>query len=173
MWYVSSCSESFRLPEWQAKNTALWQGSSRERSPVGFRFSELLFLDVPGTATEQVRTCGFRKKSSSSDKAPKMRDSVRLNSLESFWLPFLQFLQKPGRCTLQPSPDRLCFVTDCPMHFLMFHSKLPLIFSYSSLLPWFWRKSLVSCEEWIDFSFCNKIVDPLFWERRVLTKANS
>ena len=41
-------------------------------------------VTVRGTDTEQVRTCGFRRKSSSSDKAPKKRDSVRLNSFESF-----------------------------------------------------------------------------------------
>ena len=84
LWWVSSCSESFRLLEWLAENTASGQGSPRERSPVGFRFSESLFLDVPGTATEQVRICGFRRKSSSLDKAPKIRDSNRLRSLESF-----------------------------------------------------------------------------------------
>ena len=51
---------------------------------MGSRFSELLFLDVPGTATEQIRTCGFRRKSSGLDKAPKIPDSVRLNSFEIF-----------------------------------------------------------------------------------------
>ena len=80
----SSTSELFRLPEWWEEILASGQGSSRERSPVGSRFSELLFLDVPGTATEQVRTCGFRRKSSSLDRAPKIRDSVRLNSFERF-----------------------------------------------------------------------------------------
>ena len=83
-WWASSCSESFRLLVWQAENAISGQGLSRERSPVGSRFSELLFLDVPGTATEQVRACGFRRNSSSLDKAPKMRDSARLNSWESF-----------------------------------------------------------------------------------------
>ena len=48
------------------------------------RFSELAFPDVPWTATEQVRTCGFRRNLSSFDNAPKVRDSVLLNSLESF-----------------------------------------------------------------------------------------
>ena len=33
---------------------------------------------------EQVRTCGFRRNSSSFDRAPKIRDFVRLNSFESF-----------------------------------------------------------------------------------------
>ena len=86
LWWVSSCSESFRLLVWQAENTTSGQGLSRARSPVGSRFSGLLLLDFPGTATEQVRTCGFRRNSSSLDKAPKMRDSVRINSWESFLL---------------------------------------------------------------------------------------
>ena len=60
------------------------QGLITERCPVGSKFSESLFLDVPGTATEHVRTGGFRRNSSSLDKAPKKRDSVRLNSLERF-----------------------------------------------------------------------------------------
>ena len=92
-------NERGRLPEWSSSwsgplprsdDTKLWprrrprQGLFREWSPVGSRFSELLFLDVPGTATEQVRTCGFRRNSSSLDRAPKIRDSVRLNSFESF-----------------------------------------------------------------------------------------
>ena len=84
LWWVSSSSEQFRLPEWWEGIIALGHGLFRERSPVSSRFSESLFLDVPGTATEQVRTCGFRRKSLSLDKAPKIRDSVRLNSFESF-----------------------------------------------------------------------------------------
>ena len=84
MWWVFSCSESFRLLEWQAENLALGQGPSREQYPVGSRFSELLFLYVPGTATEQVRTCGFRRKTSSLDKALEIHQSVQLNSREVF-----------------------------------------------------------------------------------------
>ena len=68
----------------QAENTTSGQGSFREQSPVGSRFSELLFLDVPGTATGQVRTCVFRRNSSSLDKTPKMSDLVPLSSWESF-----------------------------------------------------------------------------------------
>ena len=85
MWGYSSTPGLFRLPEWWEENLTSGQGSSKERSPVGSRFSEMLILDVPGTATEQVRTCGFRRKSSSFDKAPKIRDSVLLNSFESFF----------------------------------------------------------------------------------------
>ena len=149
--WVSSCSESFILIKWQVDNTALGQGSPREWSPVGSWFSESLFLDVPGTATEQVRTCGFWRNSSSLDKAHKMRDSVRLNFLESFLVTSLQFLQKPGRCTLEPFPDQVCFETDCSLYFQVFFSKLPLISCYSSKLPWFWGNSSVSCEDWIGF----------------------
>ena len=56
----------------------------KEGSPVVSLFSVLLLLDVPGTATDQVRTCWLRRNSSSYDNAPKIRDSVPLNSLESF-----------------------------------------------------------------------------------------
>ena len=84
MWWVSSCSESFRLLGWKAENTASGQGLPRERSRVGSWFSDSFFLDDPGTATEQVRTCGIRRNSSSLDKAPKTHDSVRVNSLGSF-----------------------------------------------------------------------------------------
>ena len=84
MWGYSSTSELFRIPEWWEENLASGQGASKERSPVGSWISKLLFLDVPGTATEEVRTCGFRRNSSSFDRAPKIRDSVLLNSFESF-----------------------------------------------------------------------------------------
>ena len=68
----------------QAENTSTGQAPFKERSPVNSRFSELLFLDVPGTAAEQVLTCGFRKNSSNLDKTLKMRDSILLNSWDSF-----------------------------------------------------------------------------------------
>ena len=84
VWGYSSTSELFRWPEWWEEHTTSGQGSFRERSPVCSRFSELLFLEVPATATEQVHTCGCRRNSSSFDRAPKIRDSVRLNSFESF-----------------------------------------------------------------------------------------
>ena len=52
---------------------------------MGSRFSELLFMDVPGTAIGHVRTSGFRRNSSSFDKVPKIRDCVLVNSFESFF----------------------------------------------------------------------------------------
>ena len=63
---------------WRKNDLASWQGSFEERSPLVSRFSEMPFLDVPGTATEQVRACGFRRSSLSFDNAPKIRDSVLL-----------------------------------------------------------------------------------------------
>ena len=84
LWGLVSASGLLIRPEWRKEYPTSGQGSSEKRSPVVSRFSELLFLDVPGTATEQVRTCGFRRNSSSLDKAPKIRDSVLLNSFESF-----------------------------------------------------------------------------------------
>ena len=126
---------------WQAENTASAQGLPRERSPVGSRFSESLLLDVPGRTTEQVRICEFRRISSSLHKAPKTRDSFRLNSLERFLVTPLQSLQKPGWCTLEPFPNQVCFVIDCSLYFLVFLSKL-VIFSYSSTLQWFWAKAV-------------------------------
>ena len=57
-----------------------------------FPVFELLLLDVPGTATEKIRTCGFRKELSCLDKAHRIRDSVRLNSWESLLvIPFNSF----------------------------------------------------------------------------------
>ena len=61
---------------------------------MGSRFSESLVLDVPGAAAEQIRTCGFRRNSSSLDKAPKRRDSVRLISFKSFWVTLLSISSK-------------------------------------------------------------------------------
>ena len=84
LWENSSTSELFRLPEWWEKNLTSKQRSSKDWFPVSSRFSELLFLDVPGTATEQVRNCGFRRNSSNFDRATNIRDFVLLNSFESF-----------------------------------------------------------------------------------------
>ena len=63
--------------------TSGW-GSSGERSSFGSWFSTFVFRNVPGTVPECVRICGFKRNSSNLDRAPKMRDSVRLNSWESF-----------------------------------------------------------------------------------------
>ena len=84
LWAYSSTSELLRLPERWEEIIASGHGSFGEWSPLGSRLPELLFLVVPGTATEQVPTCGFRRNSSNLDKAPEIRDSVRLRSFETF-----------------------------------------------------------------------------------------
>ena len=117
VWWVSSCSEPFRLLVWQTENTTSVQGLSRERSPMGSRFSELLIMDVTGTATEQVRTCGFRKNSPSLDKAPKMRDSVRLCSWESFLETLRSFSLKTWAMYSSAIPGSSVF---CDRLFLVF-----------------------------------------------------
>ena len=43
------------------ENSTSGPGSSEGRPSLVPWFSRLLFLDVPGTATEQVRTCGFKR----------------------------------------------------------------------------------------------------------------
>ena len=71
-------------PEMGEENSTSGPGSSEGRSSLVPWFTRLLLLDVPGATTEQVLTCGFKRNSSSFDKAPKIRDSVLLNSFESF-----------------------------------------------------------------------------------------
>ena len=81
---VSHRSESDELlVQWVESSTSGW-GSLWERSPVGSRFSKSVFRDVPGTVPESVRSCGFKTKSFNLDRAPKIRDSVLLNSWRSF-----------------------------------------------------------------------------------------
>ena len=82
MWEVSSRSESVKLLVRQTEISTSGYESFTESSPVASQFSESLFRDVPGTATEQVRTCGFRRNPSNLNKAPRRRDSVRLKSWE-------------------------------------------------------------------------------------------
>ena len=59
-------------------------GSLRESSSFAPWFSPLVFRNVPGTVPECVRICGFKRNSSNLDGAPKKRDSVLLNSSDSF-----------------------------------------------------------------------------------------
>ena len=47
-------------------------------------FSTFVFRNVPATVPECVRICGFKRDSSNLDRALKMRDSVLLNSWDSF-----------------------------------------------------------------------------------------
>ena len=106
-----------------------------ERSPVGSPFSELLFLDVPGTAMEQVRTCGSRRNSSIFDRAPKIRDSVLLNSFESFLVTLPSITSETWKCILEQFLDQAFSATDYSPYSQVFLSKVLLISPYFSKLP--------------------------------------
>ena len=57
----------------------------QDGNPLGSCFSTtFVFRNVPGMVTECVRICGFKRNLSNLGRAPKMRDSVLLNSWESF-----------------------------------------------------------------------------------------
>ena len=84
LWEVSSEFESIRLLARQAEKATLGWESFWERSPLDSWFSTSLFRNVHGVVPEKVHICGFRRNSSNLDSAPKMRDSVLLNSWDSF-----------------------------------------------------------------------------------------
>ena len=56
---------------------------SRPHSFPGW-FSTFVFRNVPGTVLECVCICWFERNSSNLDRASEMRDSIRLNSWDSF-----------------------------------------------------------------------------------------
>ena len=84
LWEVSSGSESIKLQDWQTENSNSGSGSFWERYPVGSWFYTSVFRNFPATVPESVRICGFKRNSSNLDRARKMRDSVLLNSWDSF-----------------------------------------------------------------------------------------
>ena len=69
---------------WLRKRPASGWGSLWESSSFVPWFSTFVFRNVLGTVPECVRICGFKRKSSNLDRADKMRDSVLLNSWDSF-----------------------------------------------------------------------------------------
>ena len=69
---------------WPRKTPASGWGSLWESSSFVPWFSTFVFRNVPGTVPECVVICWFKRNSSNLDRAPKMRDSVRLNSWDSF-----------------------------------------------------------------------------------------
>ena len=155
---VSSWSQSNWLLVRQAENTTSGQGLFKKWSPAGSRFSELLFLDVPGTYTEQVRICGFRINSSSLDKTPKMRDYVRLNSWESF---LVTLPSTPSETWVMYSSAIPGLGVCCDWFFLIFSgvflenaAKFLFFLNVAIIL----REKLVSCGDGIDFYFLNKLL---------------
>ena len=114
------------------------------------RTSKLLLLDVPVTATEQVRTCGFQKKFIKLRQAPKMRDSVQKISSESFLVTLPSISSETWEMFSWANSGSSVF---CDWLFLVFSGVSPETaadFSYSPRLPWYWGKCSVSCEDWIE-----------------------
>ena len=72
---------------WLQKMPASGWGSLWESSSFVPWFSTIVFRNVPGTVPECVRICRFKGNSSNLETAPKMRDSVLLNSWDSFLVP--------------------------------------------------------------------------------------
>ena len=83
---VFSWSVSSNFVDRQAENSTSGLGSFWERSSAGSQFSTFLFQNVFGTVPKSIRTCGLTKNSYFLDRAPKMRDSVLLNSWDGFSL---------------------------------------------------------------------------------------
>ena len=71
---------------WPRNMPASGWGSLWESSSFVPWFSTFVFRNVSGTVSECVRICWFKRNSSNLDRAPKMRDSVLLNSWDSFLL---------------------------------------------------------------------------------------
>ena len=69
---------------WLRKMPASGWGSLWESSSIVPWFSAFAYRNVPGTVPECVCICGFKRNSSNLDRAPKMWDSVLLNSWDSF-----------------------------------------------------------------------------------------
>ena len=69
---------------WLRKRPASGWGSLMESSSFVPWFSTFVFRNVPGTVLECVCICWFERNSSNLDKAFEMRDSIRLNSWDSF-----------------------------------------------------------------------------------------
>ena len=89
LWKVSSRPESVILLAQQAENSTSGWGSSCERCRLGSWFSTSVFRNVSGVVPDNIRISGFRRSSSNMESAPKMRDSVLLNSWDSFLVTLL------------------------------------------------------------------------------------
>ena len=81
---VTTFSRSEFWVVWPQKMPASGWGSLWESSSFVPWFSTFVFRNVPGTVSECVCICWFERKSSNLVRAPKMGDSVLLNSWDSF-----------------------------------------------------------------------------------------
>ena len=109
MWQSSSGFESVRLLARQPGNSTIARGSLWERYSFCCGLFTSAFRDIPAN----VRTCGFKRNSCNLERAPKMRDSVLLNSRGSFLELFPQSLQKLVLYTPQEFQGQMRFATAC------------------------------------------------------------
>ena len=80
----SSVSESIEWRDCPTQGPTSGWGSLWESFSFVPWFITFVFRNVPGRVLECVRICGFKRNSSSLDRAHKMRDSVLLNSWDNF-----------------------------------------------------------------------------------------
>ena len=152
LWRLVSASGLLSWPEWWETNPTSGYGSSEERSPVVSRFSKLVFPHVPGTATEQVRTCGFRRNSRQvSTRHPRYVTPFCWVPYRVSWSLYPRSPRRPGRCNLGLTQGQVHSVLYCFYCLQAFLLKLPLISSCFLMLPYLLNKNLVSGEDWIYF----------------------
>ena len=138
-------------------------------------YLDYLFLVFPGTATEQVRTCGFRRNSSCFDRAPKIRDSVRLNSFESFLVTLPSISSETWEMYCWAISGSSVF---CDWLFLVFSGvSLETAANFSLFLKVAMILREKFCQQWrLNWSFhhlTNSDNILLLWEKKVSINANS
>ena len=137
---------------WPRKMPASEWGSLWESSSFVPWFPTFVIRNVPGTVSECALICWFRRNSSNLDRAPKMRDSVWLNSWDSFLLTLPSISSES--CVIYSS---LILGTDVfrDWPFLGFSSCVSLVTAANFRLllnvAIFEGKMLLSYEDWIGF----------------------
>ena len=144
---------------WPRKMPASGWGSLWESSSFVPWFPTFVFRNVPGTVSEWVRIFWFKRDSSNLDRAPKMRDSVLLNSWDSFLLTLPSISSES--CVIYSS---LILGTDVfrdwPFlgFFLLYFSCNGFQVSFvSQCCHLLGGKMLRSYEDWISFVFVNRL----------------
>ena len=105
------------------------------------------------TFTEQVRTCGFRRNLSSLDKAPRIRDSVRLKFFESFLLTLPSISSETWEMYSWANSGSSVFCDWLSLAFSGVSLETAANFLLFLKMPWYWGKKSVSGEDWIEVLF--------------------
>ena len=140
---------------WLRKMPASGWGSLWELPSFVPWFSTFVFLGVPGTVPECVRICWFKRNSFNLDRAPKIWDSVRLNSWDSFLVTLPSISSET--CVICSS---LIVGTDVfrDWPFLGCSSCVSLVTAANfSMLPSFWRENATQLWRVNWFLFVNQL----------------